>query len=362
MQVKLLVRSSSVPTADTFTVTLNVDQTTRDVKQAIEREHPHTPRARDMRIIWKGRLLNDADVLQDLVSNEPETEVYHTVVHFVLSVPMGSRTLLKKKEPERKRVDKGKSAERKEQTGTPLASVPTPSVIPLGCPFQYILVDGTPYLVQLKSHLQRPQQQQPLSYANFNTSAYTAPAVATPEDGHNMYNGRLDQQQQQQQRVQRRQAGQNDRQRHQQLQGVQLDEVEQRRARYLDFNVIWNVGWLMLRVLLFVAVFAHDASFERLFLLVAVVSLFILFRSEWAQERLRLLRQPNNGRNGDQRRRRNVVDHRDVDDDESDMDEGDDEGREYTAMEKAKALFIALFATFIPSEPIHPPMNIDEQI
>ncbi|KAJ1643993.1 hypothetical protein LPJ64_004281 [Coemansia asiatica] len=393
MKVSLLVRSSSVPTEENFRVVLNGELTVRELKQMIEKEHPAAPRARGMRVIWRGRLLKDTEKLSSLyVEEEPDAEqpeTIHSVVHFVVadvvakmaSMASSSKSQGKKKENEGAHVELGRHAGGvgvgRSQEAPRL--LPTPSVIPLGSMFQYVLIDGVPYVAERSAQsaygLMRSGRQG-ASAGGLDMHEFNARMLAQRREAER-------QQQQQQQSGHVPADGQMD----QNAQPLHpLADV----FRNLTFGNIWSVIWVLLRLLLFVVVFAHDASWERMFLLSMLVAGFLILRSQWVQQQLALLRQYDRrmgaaGRNADANANANanadadaaggyggpqMVDQQGVNGDwhpereqqvwqEQDQDQ-EQQRREFSALEKARALVIALFTSLIPAEPFHVPAPADD--
>ncbi|KAJ2316559.1 hypothetical protein GGI00_006979, partial [Coemansia sp. RSA 2681] len=159
--VQLLVRSPSVATADDFSVDIGVEQSISELKQKIEGSHQASPPAREMRIIWKGRELRDTDTVRSIYVDEEASEAQ--TVHFVLSSPAltgrPGRGEAKGSAKEESVAEDGAAKERAAEERAAKESVAEesvagPSVVPLGNQFQYVLVDGTPYLMVL-----RPQQE-----------------------------------------------------------------------------------------------------------------------------------------------------------------------------------------------------------
>lgn len=60
------IRSPSLE--ETLSVTISPNATILDLKQAIEPIHPHHPSSSDQRIIYSGRLLQDTEVIDTVVS------------------------------------------------------------------------------------------------------------------------------------------------------------------------------------------------------------------------------------------------------------------------------------------------------
>ncbi|KAJ1859792.1 hypothetical protein LPJ57_006868 [Coemansia sp. RSA 486] len=381
MKVSLLVRSSSIPTDENFKVLLSAEQTVGDLKQVIEKEHPASPRARSMRVIWRGRLLKDTLQLSSLHAGEdpdaPRPEIIHSVVHFVADVTVKmqgvaghSKSHGKKKEGGEAHVEQDRHAGSAsiEHCQAAPHSLPTPSVIPLGSTFQYVLIDGAPYVVERRAHaahrparsnLVYPEQQAAsggLDMQEFN-ARMLAQHRTTQQTGHVPVND---------QGIQRDRAGDN-------LNNAQAHHPLADVFRNLTFGNIWSVIWVLLRLLLFVVVFAHDASWDRMFLLAMLIAGFVFLRSEWAQQRLAWLQQYERrmgaARPGADDRARDppVADQMDANGDwHPDADQAQlhnqqqEQQREFSALEKARALVIALFTTLIPAEPFHVPAPAEE--
>ncbi|KAJ1899517.1 hypothetical protein LPJ66_002065 [Kickxella alabastrina] len=375
MKIHILLRSPSVPTAEDFAVHMQSEQSIWDLKQTIERQHPAEPRARDMRIVWRGRVLNDKDLVRCLCKEEsdamptlplPPSDVVQAVVHFVLSTPMPS---LPPQKASNAHSSRGKS--KADGNAAPVATnvtdsssnlaIPTfqhpPSVIPLGNAFQYVLVDGTPYLVELKQQQQNASQSIggsigiPALQSNERQGDLMQQLEAMREQLHNIAhandvpNNRAHNQNQQQQWQQDQQPRQQPQPQQQPLAQV---------LGNLDFHAIWNAAWILLRMLLFVAVMAHDASMGRMLLLLVIVAGFVVLRSNWAQQQLMRLRQYNRHIDG---RRQNVNEggNGGAQSGQQQHQQHQHRQREFSALEKAKALVIALFTSLIPSEPFYVP-------
>ncbi|KAJ2828318.1 hypothetical protein IWW50_001449 [Coemansia erecta] len=104
--------------------------------------------------------------------------------------------------------------------------------------------------------------------------------------------------------------------------------------RGFGFNTVWSFVWMLLRMLLLVVVLAHDASMGRMLLLVVAIASIVVLRSAWAQQQLQGL---NFGFGGPH------------------APEPEAERREYTVLEKARALVIALVTSLVPAEPFQIP-------
>ncbi|KAJ2782687.1 hypothetical protein H4R18_002113, partial [Coemansia javaensis] len=82
---ELRVRSPSVATRDDFSVRVQRSGRIADVKAAIERAHEAAPPARDMRIIWKGRILDDDARVACIYEDARAAAADIQTLHFVLS-------------------------------------------------------------------------------------------------------------------------------------------------------------------------------------------------------------------------------------------------------------------------------------
>ncbi|KAJ1818393.1 hypothetical protein LPJ56_001832 [Coemansia sp. RSA 2599] len=386
MKVDILVRSPSIPTKDGFAVVLDAEQTVKELKQAIEREHPSSPRARNMRVIWRGRLLKDTMQLSSMRLEEDadgeQPEIIHSVVHFVTDVAANVQSMAgngksqgKRKEDAEVYAEAGGHAGGVNvgQCQAAPHSLPTPSVVPLGSMFQYVLIDGAPYVAERRAL--------PSAYESTRPGLFQPgqQAGSTGLDMHE-FNARM---------LAQYRAAQNQQNQHQRQWESRAGQIDQRNLggdnpnninahhpladvfRNLTFGNIWSVIWVLLRLLLFVVVFAHDASWERMFLLSMLVAGVLVLRSQWVQQRLAWLRQHDQrmraagradgaptgreqqGVNGDwppeefeQARRQ--------------QQQQQQPPREYSALEKARALVIALFTSLIPAEPFHVPAPAED--
>ncbi|ORX67064.1 hypothetical protein DL89DRAFT_269499 [Linderina pennispora] len=300
-----------------------------EVKREIERQHPSAPQARDMRVIWKGRILNDDYPCNDDEAEEvPEPQT----VHFVLNTPISGipkqPTTHGAKQAEGQKMGAPAAADLAKDDGVPADSA---SIVPLGNQFQYVLVNGVPYLMELTpvgldapaARLDDPDDDTPIA----QLMARTATTLSQYEQVQRL----MAQTQAIVDRANARQdAGMNNPDvRPADHHGVPLDVF-----RSINFSAIWNAAWLLLRMALLVAVFAHDASWERLILLGALVLGFIVLQSRGVREGFARL----NNANGER-------------------DNGTEgQPRVYSVWEKIKALAIALLTSLVPSEPFQGPL------
>ncbi|KAJ2073524.1 hypothetical protein GGH13_001941 [Coemansia sp. S155-1] len=362
--VQILVRSPSVTTPDDFSVHVELEQSIADLKQSIEASHHASPLAQGMRIIWKGRVLEDTDLVRSIYADEEASEAQ--TVHFVLNSPVSiasaSRKLLSRGDmtsslltPPTDRQEHSSHAESLKRQGEP-----QPSVVPLGNQFQYVLVDGIPYLMVLKpvgatqpgalNLVQQQQQQQKLSSTLAGESSDEMQTIERLNTYLEMRNRMLQELEETSERLERLMTLNRARA---QRGGVRARQVANNDAgnadnghpladvlRNLNFRAIWSVGWMLLRMLLFVVVFAHDASLDRILMLTIVVCCFFALRSPLVQQHLMWLNQLNN--------------YIDV---QTHGDDADNRGRrQFTVWERSKALAIGLFTSLVPSEPFQPPV------
>ncbi|KAJ2381633.1 hypothetical protein GGI23_007539, partial [Coemansia sp. RSA 2559] len=236
------------------------------------------------------------------------------------------------------------------------------SVTPLGRPFQYVLVDGVPYLMEIKepnadrssgaaedAAAHGPGRILLKAYADLVTrqSAIESrlrrvlepngrTAEATGEEGDNPgTNGRAGIVREARARAnQDRQADHANGANNNENRGGPLPNV----LRGFGMDAVWNVGWVLLRMLLLVVVLAHDASLERVLVLALLVAGIMAFRSAWMQQ---MVRQLNTFNNYTEERANEIA--------------TEDRRRDYSTIEKARALIIALVTSLIPSEPLQAP-------
>ncbi|KAJ2081320.1 hypothetical protein H4R24_002439 [Coemansia sp. RSA 988] len=384
VKADLLIRSPSIDTPTGFRIHASMEQTISEVKAAIEREHSQSPSSRDMRIIWKGRILQDTISVRNLCEDESTGEwCLQQTLHFVLGVPVSPRPPMDKQQATLPAAQP--APETGSSSGAPAecaymrrsATAALPTVVPLGNRFQYVLVDGVPHLMELRppvptrsSGLQQLSEPPILNRYGASTTTYgmrAAPpghlpgpagarafsrlydrAIArTHEAG--LHSSRL----RQGPDVQaarppgtaggaaggvgaaavppaaaegaevRRREGAN---------AVPLADL----LRGFGFSTVWSFFMVVLRLLLLVVVLAHDASMERLFALVCVIAIVAALRSSWVHRHMEWLYDFNRG-----------TAHPSA--------EQHEEPREYSVLEKARALVIALFTSLMPSEPFQIP-------
>lgn len=80
-QVTLQIRSPSLN--ETLTVTIERDSSVRSLKELLQKFHPRKPAAADQRLIFSGRILDDADELEKVlekVGRERMGEILDCVV------------------------------------------------------------------------------------------------------------------------------------------------------------------------------------------------------------------------------------------------------------------------------------------
>ncbi|KAJ2814346.1 hypothetical protein FBU31_007324, partial [Coemansia sp. 'formosensis'] len=287
--VEILVRSPSVATPDNFSVHVGLDQSIEDLKQSIESSHQATPQARGMRIIWKGRVLEDTDVVRSIYTDSEASEAQ--TVHFVLNSPASMASVPKKPfggsdmasplqrhAPEYRgnwgRTEGGAESSTKQ-------SVAWPNVVPLGKQFQYVLVDGVPYLMVLPPvgtvqsdtySFQEQQQQQKLSAALVGENSGEMQTLERLNAHLEVRNRMLQELEETSARLERLMALNRGRERGRRGGVERAHRAANNEAdnghpladvlRNFNFRAIWSTGWMLLRMLLLLVVLAHDASLD----------------------------------------------------------------------------------------------------
>ncbi|KAJ2439081.1 hypothetical protein GGF42_008078 [Coemansia sp. RSA 2424] len=325
--VQLLVRSPSVATADDFSVDIGVEQSISELKQKIEGSHQASPLAREMRIIWKGRELRDTDTVRSIYVDEEASEAQ--TVHFVLSSP--ALTGRPGRSEAKGSVEERVVEERAAEESVAEESVAGPSVVPLGNQFQYVLVDGTPYLMVL-----RPQQEQAGGVGSETGDVQALQRLNAHLEQRNRMLQELEETSSRLSRLMALNRARDGRGGARDAAaggggGAELGHPLGDVLRNVNFGAIWSVGWMLLRMLLLVVVFAHDASLGRVLALAVAVACFFALRSAWVQQCLAWLAQHNSHAAADRRR------------------------RQFSVWEKTRALVVALLTSLVPSEPLQAP-------
>ncbi|KAJ2026678.1 hypothetical protein H4218_003582 [Coemansia sp. IMI 209128] len=361
--VKILVRSPSVSTPDNFSVHVGLEQSVEDIKRSIEASHKASPLARDMRIIWKGRVLEDADLVKSIYADEeaPEAQTVHFVLNSPVSVASASKRLASRSHTESPLAapsakPRERSAHADSGAGCPKEqSAPRPNVVPLGSQFQYVLVDGVPYLRVLQPVGSTQAGAYGVQHLSAALTGDNSGEMQTLErlNGHlEMRNRMLQELEETSVRLERLMALNRTRDRGQR-EGVRARQEGNNgfeivvnwdtlagHVRNFDLGAFCSGLWMRFRLLLLAVIVFHNASFGRMLALAVAVCCFFAFRSPWAQQQLEWLNQHNN-----------YIDL------QAQGDAADGRGRrQFTAWETSKALAIALFTSLIPSEPFQPPV------
>ncbi|KAJ2909629.1 hypothetical protein GGI21_001690 [Coemansia aciculifera] len=351
--VRLLVRSPSVATPDNFSVDIGVEQSISELKQTIEGRHQASPLAREMRIIWRGRVLPDTDTIKSICTDEETLEAQ--TVHFVLNSPVKATYVPRRQQrhvgesdmvsppltPSTSKQEQHKRAEADSaESNSTQGKEFRPSIVPLSNQFQYVLVNGVPYLMVLQADTLGQQQQQQLSAALVSEGSSETQTLGRLNSHLEMRNRMLQELEETSERLERLMARNRTRDRVQRDGDVRVrraaaNEVENEHPladvqRNFNFGAIWNVGWVLLRMMLLILVFAHDASLSRIMVLVAAVGCIYLLRDPRVQQHLAWLNQHNPNQ---------------VDDDDHRQQQ------HFSIWEKTKALAIALLTSLVPSEP-----------
>ncbi|KAJ2803651.1 hypothetical protein H4R21_001955 [Coemansia helicoidea] len=353
---RLLVRSPSVATREDFGVCVPLGGRIADVKAAIERGHEASPPARSMRLIWKGRILEDSDPVAAMYGSgtaaEPQT------VHFVLNppdtptaptVPSAPAAAMGQRPASSGGV--GGDGDAGEGCSSAAATGSGPAMVPLGSQFQYVLVDGAPHLLvqPADSGAGRQWAIAPLVPQGDDSELASRQAMDDRLAG---LKARRDMLFQEMHRARERAAesrriAQETRERADEAR-ARADEARARAAQAPQNGVplmgilrgdgLGAVGsflWMLLRILLVVLLFAHDARPSRLLALACVITGFALARSEWVRSHLEYLfghwpQEPPEDAPHD---------------------------RQYSALEKARALVLALVSSLMPAEPFQLPVG-----
>lgn len=97
-QVTLQIRSPSLN--ETLTVTIERDSSVRSLKELLQKFHPRKPPAADQRLIFSGRILDDADELEKVlekVGRERMGEILDCVVKEIwVDIPCDRRTRIQR--------------------------------------------------------------------------------------------------------------------------------------------------------------------------------------------------------------------------------------------------------------------------
>ncbi|KAJ2760012.1 hypothetical protein H4S06_001944 [Coemansia sp. BCRC 34490] len=429
--IQILVRSPSVATADDFTVSMELEHTISELKAAIEKAHEASPPARHMRIICRGRILKDSSTVGEFYDNNNIDHTGLQTIHFVLNayIAEGLESRTRKTGSNRntafcvagssragldvgrsrlacveestinaETLDKGKAAASHASSvaGTSKSHMQSmarqtretasrsPCITPLGNPFQYVLVDGVPYLrevrepdvgrasgstenivangsgrILLKAYSDLIERQSVIERKLRRVLETRGRASRPREDGGGGTDGRSEGTRAENGQTAPREgqadnADENNNAENARAEDAPLPQV----LRGFGIDAVWNIGWVLLRLLLLVVVLAHDASMERVLALVVIVAGVMALRSTWMQQVVRQINAYNNYINNG--RRRGPEPDTEADGDGDGDGSGSGEGRpqhhrEYSTVEKARALLIALVTSLIPSEPFHAP-------
>ncbi|KAJ1666153.1 hypothetical protein EV178_002549 [Coemansia sp. RSA 1646] len=390
--VQILIRSPSVSTPDNFTVHVELGHTIEELKAAIEKTHDASPPARHMRVIWRGRILQDSSIVGNLYEESDDPSDLQTI-HFVLNMSVGEgatkmpkkavpdiagdstadsstgKPLLSVESEHTKPSSKGKmnancasvagpSSSRTQNISHHSATTSGASVTPLGAPFQYVLVDGMPYLMEIKepndSRLSSSAEDAAArgsgrillkAYADLVTrQAAIESRLRHVLETHGHATGAEGERHGTEGARAAREEGARDSQDRQADDNNNNNDDENRGPlpnvlRGFGMDAVWNVGWVLLRMLLLVVVLAHDASLERVIVLALIIAGIMAFRSAWIQQMVRQLNTYNNY--AEERANDNAA---------------EDRRRDYSTIEKARALVVALVTSLIPSEPLQAPV------
>ncbi|KAJ2711926.1 hypothetical protein H4R19_003016 [Coemansia spiralis] len=345
---RLVVRSPSVATRDDFGVWVPLGGRISDVKAAIERGHEASPPAHGMRLIWKGRILEDEDPVARMYESGLAADTQ--TVHFVLSTP-ATYTVPAAGASRRPASSSSSSSscghdDSANQGGLPVAAGRGAEMVPLSSQFQYVLVDGVPYLWALPAG------------AGAGTDGHsTRPAAA------------VEQQEDDSDRVRRQMiddALESDRASRQMVDDARerVREIQQIQERLLGgrqgnrgvamgengvpfmdmlrgagLGQVWSFVWLLLRMLLVVLLFAHDTPLPRLLMFAFIITAAtLIIQVVWEFRRIDQIEQDLANY------RAQYV--------QQPPPDGPPAERQYSALQKAWALLAALVTSLVPAEPL----------
>ncbi|KAJ1680368.1 hypothetical protein EV182_000150 [Spiromyces aspiralis] len=125
----------------------------------------------------------------------------------------------------------------------------------------------------------------------------------------------------------------------------------------LNLNAMWSILWLLIRMALFVAIFAQDASWERLALLAALAIGFFLLRTRRVPGLLRGV----GADNGRAARRQQPIPGATLGNNPNNNNNDNNEPQPpLTIWHKVRTFFVALISTLVPGEPFTVPVNENE--
>ncbi|KAL1918306.1 uncharacterized protein VTP21DRAFT_2966 [Calcarisporiella thermophila] len=302
------------PTLDKhLDVTIPVESQVIDLKQVLCQSHPARPSPVDQRLIFKGKVLEDMQRLKDLIGSDTIAQTFHLVVKNSIttassSTPISANTSIstsssstppaqpaselrhRSVSPSRstRETTLPASAASENQSHSSSANLSTssvessqstsshaqpenpphpspPSVIPIGSPFQWVLVNGALQLVQVHvSYLSHPAPSStPLSTLN-GYASYGMPMSSQPIPSL-VQNPLILQQYSQQQS------------RSPQLQPSSPQSFSQQRQRQSERSIM--AAWLAIKLAFFLFLFTQNLSLERALLMHLAALLFWLYQT-----------------------------------------------------------------------------------
>ncbi|CAI2189764.1 6119_t:CDS:2, partial [Funneliformis geosporum] len=80
-KVRIFIRSPTTPLPDGYCISTNPDSSVLSLKQIIFKTHPAKPAIRDQKLIYRGRVLSDNDLIEKVLKDGLETDqTFHLVV------------------------------------------------------------------------------------------------------------------------------------------------------------------------------------------------------------------------------------------------------------------------------------------
>ncbi|CEI90196.1 hypothetical protein RMCBS344292_04525 [Rhizopus microsporus] len=278
------IRSPSLE--ETLSVTISPNATILDLKQAIEPIHPHHPNSSDQRIIYSGRLLQDTEVIDTVVSkaNSDVAPTFHLVVkpsvrslkkqtstQSIQSTSHGSSTTTTTTTSTATATSTDSTnafTENIATANTPLTTNPTNTTQPLVQPllhsgYHLVAINGQYFLAPVLVPASQPNV--PLSHTHFitNPAAAYSPVYQQLYQTDNASQAQpLPQQQQQPQQPQQQQ---------------QRERTLVFRAR-IDARQITSI-WLILKLAVVLFMLCQGASLQRIVIYHLAAFVFFLYQT-----------------------------------------------------------------------------------
>ncbi|CAG8453957.1 9398_t:CDS:2 [Paraglomus occultum] len=290
-KIRIFIRSPTISLADDFSILITPESTVLSLKQTIYERVPQKPSVSNQKLIYRGRLLNDSDRIIDLLGDGMASDqIFHLVVkpsavNLKVSRATVSTGLYQEQSSTRRRCQQSDSTANGELAGSetsqpaadvsyegmslgaevpimqnPVLNFPDPTQLPFGQTFAAVSQDGVQQAV-MNYPIQMPFAY-PMHYVLINGLPYLVPVmypypVIQPQPVAAHAQPAIVQQP---------------------AEPMQEGHVRLQRRRH-NFALIFKLG-------LFIYIFAHDASPERLILLHLLAFVIYLYQTG----RLRIVR------------------------------------------------------------------------